>query len=152
MPGEPASGVLPVRYAGLILRTVAGLVDLGIVWLFAWGAAALLGLPFMAGTSEQLSADMTSLHMLNAIVLFVAWLYFAGMESSGLQSTAGMAIMGIYTADVNGDRAGFFRTSTRYWARFVSLAIFFIGFLPILFTPRRQALHDMLAGCTLHKR
>ncbi|MBO6782259.1 MAG: RDD family protein [Alphaproteobacteria bacterium] len=152
MAADPASAGLPVRYAGIILRTVAGLVDLGIIWLFAWGVAALFGLPFMAGTSEQLAADTTSLHMLNAVVLFFAWLYFAGMEASGLQSTVGMAIMGIYTADIAGDRAGFFRTSARYWARFISLAILFLGFLPILFSPRRQALHDMLAGCTLHKR
>lgn len=151
MSENPAPAVLPLRYAGLILRTVAGFVDLGLVWLFAWAVSALLGLPFLAGTSEQL-ADDTSLHMLNAIVLFFAWLYFAGMEASGLQATLGMAVMGLFTADVTGGRATFARTTLRYWTRFVSIAIFLVGFLPILFTPRRQALHDMLAGCTVLKR
>jgi len=147
----PAGAALPVRHAGLILRTVAGLVDIGLVWLVAWVVSALLGLPLYGFTTVGF-ADSTSLHMTNAVMLFFAWLYWAGMESSPLQATLGMAVMGIFTADLSGGQASFGRTTVRYWARFVSVAFFLVGFLPILFTPRRQALHDMLAGCTVLKR
>lgn len=151
--GEPAPAALPVRHAGLILRTVAGFVDIGLVWLVGWLVSALLGVSFFGvGETPADLPDDTSLHMTNAIVLFFAWLYWAGMEASPLQATLGMAVMGIFTADLSGGQATFGRTTVRYWARFVSIAIFLVGFLPILFTPRRQALHDMLAGCTVLKR
>jgi uncharacterized RDD family membrane protein YckC len=143
--------VLPLRYAGLLLRTVAGLADLGVVWLFAWLVSSAMGVSFLAATPDQL-ADTTSLHMLNAIVLFFAWLYCAGMESSPLQATLGMAIMGLYTADPRGARVGMGRTTIRFWMRFLSIAPLFCGFLPILLTARRQAVHDMFAGCVVLKR
>ncbi len=151
MTDEPAAAPLPVRHAGLILRTVAGLVDIGLVWLVAWLVSALLGLP-MYGFTPVGFGETTTLHMTNAIVMFFGWLYWAGMESSPLQATLGMAVMGIFTADLSGDQASFGQATVRYWARFVSIAIFLVGFLPILFTPRRQALHDLLAGCTVLKR
>ena len=142
---------LQLRYAGLLLRLIAGLADIGVIWLFAWLASSLLGLPFLAGTAEQL-ADTARVHMLIAIVLFVSWLYMAGLETSGLQATLGMAGMGIYLADMAGTRAGIGRTTIRFWMRFLSLAPLGSGFLPILLTRRRQAVHDMFAGCVVLKR
>jgi len=147
---EP-NDVLPLRYSGLLLRVVAGLADLGVVWLFAWLVSTVLGIPFLAATPEQL-ADTTSLHMLNAIVLFFAWLYFAGLETSNLQATLGMAVMGIYTAGQSGERAGMGRTTVRFLTRVMSIFPLFCGFLPILLTRRRQAVHDMLSGCVILKR
>ena len=148
---SPDEDVLQPRYAGILLRVIAGLTDLGVVWLFAWLASALLGMSFLAATPEQL-ADTTSLHTLNAIVLFCAWIYFAGMEASNLQATLGMAVMGLYVTDVTGDRAGFGRTTIRYWVRFVAIVPLFSGFIPILLTRRRQGVHDMFAGCVVLKR
>ena len=111
----------------------------------------IVGLPFLAGTAEQL-ADTARVHMLIAIVLFVSWLYMAGLETSGLQATLGMAVMGIYLADMAGTRAGIGCTTIRFWMRFLSLAPLGSGFLPILLTRRRQAVHDMFAGCVVLKR
>ena len=143
--------ILQLRYAGLLLRLIAGLADIGVIWLFAWLVSALLGLPFLAGTAEQL-ADTSRVHMLIAIVLFAAWLYMAGLEASGLQATLGMAVMGIYLADMTGERLGMGRATIRFWMRFLSLAPMGSGFLPILLTRRRQAVHDMFAGCVVLKR
>ena len=33
---SPDEDVLQPRYAGILLRVIAGLTDLGVVWLFAW--------------------------------------------------------------------------------------------------------------------
>jgi len=110
-----------------------------------------MGISFLAATPDQL-ADTASLHMLNAIVLFFAWLYCAGLESSPLEATLGMAIMGLYTADPRGARIGMGRATIRFWMRFLSVAPLFCGFLPILLTARRQAVHDMFAGCVVLKR
>lgn len=151
MSETATTDVLPLRFSGLLLRVVAGLADLGVVWLFAWLVSSVMGISFLAATPEQL-ADPAPLHMLNAIVLFFAWLYCAGLEASLLQATLGMAIMGLYTADPTGGRVGLGRTTIRFWMRFLSIAPAFCGFLPILLTRRRQAVHDMFAGCVVLKR
>jgi uncharacterized RDD family membrane protein YckC len=145
------SDVLPFRYAGFLLRTVAALIDLGIVWGFAWLISALLGISFLAATPEEL-ANTTILHVLISMTLFVAWIYFAAMESSVMQATLGKAFMGLYVTDLRGMRVTFLRASARYWFKFLSAAIFFVGYLMAIFPPRRQGLHDMLAGCLVIKR
>ena len=118
MSETATTDVLPLRFSGLLLRVVAGLADLGVIWLFAWLVSSVMGISFLAATPEQL-ADTTHLHTLNAIVLFFAWLYCAGLESSPLQATLGMAIMGLYTADPTGGRVGLGRTTIRFWMRFI---------------------------------
>ncbi len=151
MNGAPTSDTLPVRYGGVLLRAGAALVDLGIVWLFAWLVSAVLGVSFLAATPEEL-ANTTILHVLISTTLFGAWLYYAGMESSSMQATLGKAFMGLYVTDRNGMRIGFLRASFRHWAKILSGAIFFTGFLLALFPPHHQGLHDMMAACLVVKR
>ena len=151
MSDTPTSDVLPFRYAGFFLRTVAALIDLGIVWTFAWLISAMLGISFLAATAEEL-ANTTILHVMISITLFVTWIYFAAMESSAMQATLGKAFMGLYVTDLHGMRATFLRASARHWLKFLSVAIFFVGYLMAIFPPRRQGLHDMLAGCLVIKR
>ena len=84
--------------------------------------------------------------------LLVPVLYFALMESSSMQATLGKAFMGLYVTDLRGVRVTFLRASARHWFKFLSTAIFFVGYLMAIFPPRRQGLHDMLAGCLVLKR
>jgi uncharacterized RDD family membrane protein YckC len=151
MSDRPNSDVLPFRYGGFLLRAVAALIDLGVVWAFAWLISALLGISFLAATPEEL-ANTTILHVMISITLFVTWIYFAAMESSAMQATLGKAFMGLYVTDLRGMRATFLRASARHWLKFLSAAIFFVGYLMAIFPPRRQGLHDMLAGCLVIKR
>jgi uncharacterized RDD family membrane protein YckC len=143
--------LLPVRPAGFLLRAVAFMIDIGLLWLVAWLVTIPLDVPFISATPADLAAGNVLLTLF-AVMVFAAWLYFAGMESSGLQATLGKASMGIYVTDLRGMRASFPRTTIRHWARIVSTLIVFIGYLMAMFTPRRQALHDMLAGCLVLKR
>ena len=151
MHDPSATNAMPVRYAGFLLRVVATLIDLGIIWVFAWLVSALLGISFLAATPEDL-ADTTILHVLISIILFAAWVYFATMESSTMQATLGKAFMGLYVTDIHGARATFLRASARHWFKLLSTVIFFVGYLMAIFPPRRQGLHDMLAGCLVLKR
>ncbi|MBT3401057.1 MAG: RDD family protein [Rhodospirillaceae bacterium] len=151
MSDTPASDILPLRRGGFLLRAVAALVDIGVIWGFAWLISALLGISFLAATPEEL-ANTTILHVLVSMTLFVAWIYFAAMESSAMQATLGKAFMGLYVTDLHGTRVTFLRASARHWTKFLSTVIFFIGYLMAIIPPRRQALHDMLAGCLVLKR
>lgn len=78
--------------------------------------------------------------------LIVPWLYYAGMESSGLQATVGKLAVGVKVTDVEGRRISFLRATGRYLAHIVSALTLCIGYAMVVFTRKRQALHDMIAG------
>jgi uncharacterized RDD family membrane protein YckC len=61
-------------------------------------------------------------------------------------STPGMAVLRLRLITVEGRPVGAGRAFVRLVGLAVSIAIVFLGFLPALFTQRRQALQDFLAG------
>ncbi|MEX0602378.1 MAG: RDD family protein [Bacteroidota bacterium] len=101
--------------------------------------------------SDEGAAMMIALfgaYMFTVVVAFVAgWLYFALMESSAKQGTLGKMALSIVVTDLNGNRLTFGRATGRYFGKILSGAIFYIGFIMAGFTEKKQALHDMIAGC-----
>jgi uncharacterized RDD family membrane protein YckC len=87
-----------------------------------------------------------------AVETWLAWAYFALMESSPLQATLGKLALGIYVTDKNGDPITFARASVRYWFKLVSTGTLMIGWLMAAFTPRKRSLHDVLAGTLVLKK
>jgi uncharacterized RDD family membrane protein YckC len=75
------------------------------------------------------------------------WLYFALMESSAKQGTLGKMALGIIVTDMNGNRLSFGRATGRYFGKILSGMILCIGYIMAGFTEKKQALHDMIAGC-----
>jgi uncharacterized RDD family membrane protein YckC len=69
------------------------------------------------------------------------------MESSAWQATLGKKILGLKVTDLSGNRITFARASGRFFGKILSGMILGIGFLMAGFTARKQALHDILAGC-----
>src|SRR5690606_31987266 len=98
-----------VIYAGFWKRAVALLIDFVIL--------ALIG----ALVNLLLAEWLASL-----IGLFLGWAYYAGMESSARQATIGKSAMGIYVADMNGQRISFMRATGRYFAKILSALILLI--------------------------
>jgi len=81
----------------------------------------------------------------------LAWVYFAGMESSQEQATIGKRALGLKVCDEHGRRIGFGRASLRYFSKVLSALILYAGFVMAAFSARRQALHDRLAGTLVLK-
>jgi uncharacterized RDD family membrane protein YckC len=70
------------------------------------------------------------------------------LESSSWQATIGKKVLGLAVTDTEGRRISFGRASGRYFAKFVTNLIpLFIGYILTGFTERKQAIHDMIAGC-----
>jgi uncharacterized RDD family membrane protein YckC len=86
------------------------------------------------------------------LVSLCSWPYYALFESSRRRATPGKAVMGIFVTDADGRRVSFLRASLRYFARLPSAAALMAGYLMALFTAKRQALHDVLAGTVVLKR
>lgn len=125
-----------MRYAGFWRRFVACAADL---LLLALIYILMFVIPF-----EPEPAPHALAAGLYAVI--VAWLYFAGMESSTEQATLGKMLMGIRVADGSGGRIGFLRATGRHFAKIISALVLYGGFIMIGLTERKRGLHDRLAG------
>lgn len=73
------------------------------------------------------------------------WLYFALMESSKYQATLGKMALNLKVTDMHGNKIGFARATGRYFGKCISSLILGIGYLMIIWTEKKQGLHDIMA-------
>src|SRR5690606_18245076 len=86
--------------------------------------------------------------LLNLASVLVAWLYYALQESGSRSATFGKRITGLCVTDLDGYPIGFGRATARFFSKIVS-SICLFGYLMQPFTARKQALHDIIAGCVV---
>jgi uncharacterized RDD family membrane protein YckC len=90
--------------------------------------------------------------LLTLLFMVIDWLYNSILISSSRQATLGKMLMGIVVTDMNGERISFLRATARYLVRAFISGFLLIGYLIQLFTARRQALHDLIAGTLVVRR
>jgi uncharacterized RDD family membrane protein YckC len=152
------------QYAGFWLRFVAHLIDgfiTGIALMALLVPIALLGGLGAAvrGIHPDAPPDpAVFLAFGSTIALMVVgslvggWLYNAYFESSDWQATVGKKVMNLVVTDLQGNRLSFGRASGRFFAKIVSgLIPFGIGYILAGITEKKQALHDMIAGCLVFR-
>lgn len=148
-------------YAGFWMRFAAAFIDwailavVGILFipvLYLFGIIGALfgaGLGAVFGGSEgaAITAFAAGLLIVFLVALLINWLYYALMERSKLQGSLGKLALGIIVVDENGQRITFDRATRRYFAKYLSALVLFIGFIMAAFTEKKQALHDSISGC-----
>jgi uncharacterized RDD family membrane protein YckC len=129
---------MKVVYAGFWLRLAAYIID----------GALLSAVQFVLATGVFLMAphDLRAVANLLPVSAAMSWAYFALFESSPMRSTVGKYALGLYVSDTHGDPITFRRASARYWLKLLSTLSLMVGWFLAAFTPRKQALHDLLAG------
>ncbi len=143
---EPRSEeVVEVTYAGFWKRFAAAMID-GVIMT-------------VASSFFMVAARFIALHAASATGFFgyttsivVRWLYYALMESSPSQATVGKMALGIKVTDYDGNCISFGRATGRHFGKIVSSLTLLIGYLMVAFTPRKQGLHDIMAGCLVVNR
>ena len=179
-PRPVVNPALTAPYAGFWLRLVAYLIDSAILTV-VFGAIfaiclATFGGRFFRGfhpgmySARNVSYDpgydttytwhgpfpaaaLGVLFILIPLTIVAAWLYFALMESSAHQGTLGKIVLGLFVTDLQGRRVSFARATGRFFSKIITgLIPFFIGYIMAGFTEKRQALHDMIAGCLVLKK
>ena len=166
MMSPPAIAAVPsLEYGGFWLRFLAYLID-GVV-MSVGVVLILIPLIFLTGLGAFLSEihpqeewnDAGALLIIGVIFLFatvslaVTWLYHALMESSEWQATVGKKALGLMVTDSTGRRVSFGRATGRHFAKIVTNMVpAFIGYIMAGFTEKKQALHDMIAGCLILRR
>ncbi len=124
----------PVVYANFGQRFVASLLDGLILIIPAVVLKVILG-----NVGQTLS-----------MVLY--WLYYAFQESGPNQATIGKKAMGLIVTDVDGGRISFGQATGRFFGRYISVLILFIGYFMNLWDDRGQTLHDKMAGTLVVKK
>jgi uncharacterized RDD family membrane protein YckC len=86
-----------------------------------------------------------------AILIALGCVYYTFFESSNWQATPGKRILRLYVTDLNGQRITLGRAFVRNIARQIS-GFLFIGYVMAGLTEKKQALHDMIAGCLVVRK
>ncbi len=134
------------EYAGFWRRFAATFID-GAVIVFATGRSIELSQISRIFNPHNGVTLLGSMGLASLLVPLFAWAYFSGMESSPLQATIGKLAVGLYVTDLQGQRISFSKATGRYFAKILSGLILSIGYIMAGFTERKQALHDIMAGC-----
>jgi uncharacterized RDD family membrane protein YckC len=131
------------RYGGLATRAVAFLIDVALADLLALGVAAgvYLAASVVGGLRPAwLVGALVAVGW--ALVVDVYLVLFWTMTGR----TPGMRFMQLRVVGPRGEPPGLGRAVLRLVGLLLSIALFFIGFLPVLVDRRRRGVHDMLAG------
>lgn len=135
------------HYAGIDRRFFAVLLDGLIVFIPSVLISSIVQAVFAEILITQEAVEAADL----LVSIVVWWLYFAFLESSAKQATLGKQALKIVVTDLEGSRISFGRATRRHFAKWVS-ALALIGYLLPLFNKKKQALHDLLAGCLVVRK
>ncbi len=152
------------RYGGVVSRGLALVVDALVVALLIAATAWIV--PLLAHNLLGISTDparcetptdwwRVRVHLCQALgwvtpVAAVAYgpLYRVGFWTLSGQ-TPGMALLGLRVLRTDGRPIGLGIAIRRWVLRLGSILALGLGFLPVLFSARRQAFHDRLAGTVI---
>jgi uncharacterized RDD family membrane protein YckC len=144
-----------MQYGRVSQRVLAFILDAMILVLLI-GAVEALGLPVFDDFSivevavegggepqQQLRYSYPGL----IVTLALIWGYYVGFEVSRYEATPGKIALALRVTDLEGKRIGILRATLRHVAKLLTLLTLSLGFFMAIFTRRRQALHDLIAGC-----
>jgi uncharacterized RDD family membrane protein YckC len=130
------------EYAGFWRRFAATVIDGILVSIVLFIVTVVLRAIGLLGVQEGEGDIIVAI-----VNIVIPWIYGAAMESSAQQATLGKMALGIMVTDTDGQPISFGQATGRYFGKIVSALILGIGFLMAGFTAKKQALHDIMAGC-----
>jgi len=119
-----------MNYSGFWRRFIAAAID-----------SLILGIPALIFTG--LSRNYATSMIAGAILGFF---YYPIFESSIMSATPGKALMGMTVVNLAGERINYKTALIRFFSRYLSLLLLYVGYLMQPFTKKKQTLHDMIAG------
>jgi len=124
------------QYGGFWIRFLAFLADSAIVFFIS--SALLVGATMVLAPGDLTLAVIS--------IWILGFLYWPVLQASRLNATFGKAILGLRVSRFDGRRISFLRALWREIAKLFSSAVFMLGYVIAAVTPRKQALHDLMAA------
>jgi uncharacterized RDD family membrane protein YckC len=139
------------RYAGFWRRFGAWIIDTIIV-VIAANAVAIVGVFVLRAMLVSSNATRQGIYELAFLIgglagIVVPWLYYACFESSARRATPGKLALGLEVITEAGEQLSFGRATGRHFGQYLSGLILYFGYFMAGWTQRKQALHDLMAGC-----
>ena len=146
-PSEPLPTPNTATYASFSIRALAYVLDIVLV-------SVLLSIAWMIKDPDGFNDPDALLRNRSFMIstYLTVWVYFAAFEASAWQATLGKRILGLRVIGIDGSRLSFPRAFLRQVAKVLSALPLQAGFLLAIFTPRRQALHDLIARTLVVRR
>lgn len=158
-------------HADFAPRFLAAFLDFAILALFVavvvsfYAVAAHIPKQFVEqvhpGATPAEMIQLFGVHFFRVLLAFYIlcnWLYFAISESSAWQATLGKKIVALCVTDAQRRRLTFSRASARFFSGrllfhvpAVGIPYFLVDCSIAAIPPRKQALHDRIAGCLVLK-
>ena len=138
-PAEPA---VQMQYAGWWRRFVAMMLDS--ILLLLLGSIIDFVLAKIFGPPIELTDPAFVLGFLLGAVLGI--LYYVVTESGSSQGTPGKCLVGLKVVDLDGNRISGTKALGRHFGKWVSSLALMAGWFFPIFTKKKQALHDIMAG------
>ncbi len=129
------------QYAGFWLRTLATVIDSLLMLAIIFPLLTLIyGMGYWSENVMVLGVwDVLLNYVIPAIVVIIFWLYRS--------ATPGKMALGIVIVDAKtGDQPSMGQLVGRYFAYYLSIIPFMLGFLWVGWDKRKQGWHDKLAG------
>ncbi len=137
------------EYGGFFARFAALILDLIILSIIQ---GVVIGLVIAAmGTPASEAGKGPGGPFLPLLSVAITWLYYALQESGRHCATFGKRTLGLAVTDLHGNGITFGRATARHFSKIISSAICLVGYFFVFFTARKQALHDIIAGCMIIK-
>jgi uncharacterized RDD family membrane protein YckC len=137
---RPSPFVLP--FADVAKRFFAAVIDGVFLGVFNGLVYMILFTARIDFNAPEMVLDLIAL----AVAVLSGWLYAALWESGRGRATLGKRAMGIKVTDLQGQRISFLKATGRHFGKVVSALPCFVGFIIAAAHPKRQAVHDVLAG------
>ena len=143
------------RLAGFWRRTLAAILDSILLTILLSPAYLLWVYPAAIKLEGQDASEIDPTAALGFLLGFLAfyllsalvtWAYFGFLESSAYQASLGKMALGIRVTDQDGRRLSLAKATTRRVARMLTDFTLGIGYLMVVWTARRQALHDKMVS------
>lgn len=140
-PATPAYNEGTAAYAGFWIRFGAALIAgilLGII-------GGIIGFIIGLATGGAGGDTDTASNIAGFVGFLLGVAYYIMMESGPRQATLGKMALGLKVTDMEGGRISAGQAAIRYFSKILSTIILLIGYIMAAFTPKKQALHDIIA-------
>ncbi|MCR4820599.1 MAG: RDD family protein [Elusimicrobiales bacterium] len=130
-------------FSSFLRRAAALIIDNIILLFFAFSIAAILPEDIIDSMIRE--SDINYAELITSIQWLASLIYFPIMESL-FQATFGKKAMGLKVLKSDGRRISFLRAFSRIAVKQFSYFFLCIGFLIMLFTEKKQTLHDLICS------
>jgi uncharacterized RDD family membrane protein YckC len=151
--GHLPTQVRASRPAGFFSRSLAFVLDLVILNIVLLGGSVLIqaflsffkltGLVDNIKTALEYSSNNIGIESVLITLIVIGYFTFFWTL---IGFTPGKAILGLKVVRKNGAKVSFGRSILRFFAYWISAIPLFLGFLWVLWDPKRQGWHDKIAG------